>query len=50
MTDVKALGADEVIVATGAVAKRIPIPGADKAIEAVDFLLGNKMAGISLIM
>ena len=45
VTDVKSLGADEVIVATGAVAKRIPIPGADKAIEAVDFLLGNKMAG-----
>ena len=45
VTDVKSLGADEVIVATGAVAKRIPIPGADTAIEAVDFLLGNKMTG-----
>jgi 2-enoate reductase len=45
ITDVKALGADEVIVATGAVAKRIPVKGADKAIEAVDFLLGNKTVG-----
>ena len=45
VTDVKALGADEVIVATGAVAKRIPIPGADNAIEAIDVLLGNKPVG-----
>ena len=43
--DVKALGADEVIVATGAKAKRIPIKGVDTAIEAVDFLLGNKEVG-----
>ena len=39
--DVASLNADEVIVATGATAKRIPIPGADKAVEAVDFLLGD---------
>ena len=43
--DVDALGADEVIVATGAVAKRVPISGAEKAVEAVDFLLGNKTVG-----
>jgi len=39
VTDVTTLGADEIIVATGAKAKRIPIPGAQKSIEAVDFLL-----------
>ena len=43
--DVKALGADEVVVATGAVAKRIPVKGAEKAIEAVDYLLGKKSVG-----
>lgn len=43
--DVNALGADEVIVATGAVAKRIPVKGAETAIEAVDYLLGNKTVG-----
>ncbi len=43
--DVASLGADEVIVATGAVANKIPVPGADKAIEAIDFLLGNKEVG-----
>ena len=45
ITDVNALGADEVIVATGARAKRIPIKGVETAIEAVDFLLGNKEVG-----
>jgi 2-enoate reductase len=43
--DVKSLGVDEVIVATGAKAKRIPVKGADTAIEAIDFLLGNKTVG-----
>jgi 2-enoate reductase len=45
ITDVSTLNADEVIVATGAKAKRIPIKGVDSAIEAVDFLLGNKEVG-----
>lgn len=43
--DVNSLNADEVIIATGATARRIPVKGADTAIEAVDFLLGNKQAG-----
>ena len=43
--DVTSLGADEVIIATGAVAKKIPVKGAEKAIEAVDYLLGNKEVG-----
>ncbi len=36
------LHADEIIVATGSKARKLPIPGAEKAIEAVDFLLGDK--------
>ncbi|MBQ3088358.1 MAG: FAD-dependent oxidoreductase [Clostridia bacterium] len=43
--DVKALDADEIVVATGAKAKRIPVQGAEKAVEAVDYLLGNKEVG-----
>ncbi len=43
--DVKALDADEIIVATGAKAKKIPVKGADTAIEAVDFLLGKAEVG-----
>ena len=48
--DVKLLDADEIIVATGAVAKRIPIPGADKAVEAIDYLLGNKAVGERVVV
>ena len=44
-TEVKSieeLNADEVIVATGAKARKIPVPGIEKAVEAVDFLLGDQ--------
>jgi 2-enoate reductase len=50
ITDVKSLDADEIIVATGAVAKRIPVKGADTAIEAVDYLLGNKEVGENVVI
>ena len=43
--DIAALGADEVIVATGSTANRIPIPGIEKGIQAIDFLLGKKEVG-----
>ncbi len=42
VTSLDELNADEVIVATGAKARKLPIPGAEKAIEAVDYLLGDK--------
>ena len=42
VTSLDALEADEVIVATGAKARKIPVSGAQKAIEAVDYLLGDK--------
>ena len=45
ITDIEALGADEVIIATGAKANRIPVPGFDKGIQAVDFLLGKAEVG-----
>ena len=48
--DISTLGADEVIVATGSVANKIPVKGADKAIEAVDFLLGNKTVGDNVVV
>ena len=45
ITDVNALEADEIIVATGAKARKIPVKGAETAIEAIDFLLGNAEVG-----
>ena len=50
VTDVDALGADEVVVATGSVANRLPVKGAEKGIEAVDFLLGKKEVGENVVI
>ena len=43
--DIASLGADEVIIATGSTPNRIPIPGFDKGIQAIDFLLGKAEVG-----
>ncbi len=48
--DVNKLDADEIIIATGAKAKSIPVKGADMAIEAVDYLLGNKTVGENVVV
>ena len=50
ITDISQLKADEIIVATGAKAKKIPVKGAEKAIEAVDFLLGKKEVGNDVVI
>ncbi len=43
--DIASLGADEVIIATGSKANRIPVPGVERAVQAVDFLLGKAQVG-----
>ena len=48
--DINLIKADEIIVATGAKAKRIPIPGVEKSVEAVDYLLGNKTVGNKVVV
>ncbi len=48
--DVSSLRADEVIVATGATAKKLPVKGAEKAVEAIDFLLGNQSVGENVVV
>ena len=51
VTDVKALGADEVIIATGSTPNVIPVKGVKEyGIEAVDFLLGNKTVGENVVI
>ena len=50
VSDVKTLEADEVIVATGAVANRIPVPGFDQSIQAVDYLLGKHQVGENVVI
>ena len=43
--DLSEVQADEVIIATGSKANRIPVPGIDKGIQAIDFLLGKHEVG-----
>ena len=50
VTDATSLDADEIIVATGAKAKKLPINGADKAVEAVEYLLDKKSVGDNVVI
>ena len=43
--DIASLHADEVIIATGSVAKKIPVKGAEYAMDATEYLLGEKNVG-----
>ena len=43
VTDLSKIPADEYVIATGAKAKTLPIQGADKAIEAIDYLNGKEV-------
>jgi len=48
--DVAALGADEVIIATGATPNRIPVPGIENGIQAIDFLRGRETVGENVVI
>ncbi len=50
VTAIDELDADEIIIATGAVARQLPIPGAEHGIEAVDFLLGQQPVGDNVVI
>ena len=51
ITDISDLDADEVIIATGALPNRIPIPGADEhAMDACDYLLETKTVGDDVVI
>ena len=43
VTDIQSINADEIIVATGSVAKRPPIKGIENSIEATDYLSGKEV-------
>ncbi len=48
--DISALGADEVIIATGATPNKLPVKGAETAVEAIDYLLQNKSVGEKVVV
>ena len=50
IADVSTLNADEVIIATGSKARRLPVKGVKKSIEACDYLLGRKPVGDRVIL
>ena len=50
VTDVDDLGADEVIIATGAVANRLPVTGIEYGIEAIDYLLDKAEVGENVVV
>lgn len=41
--DINSLDADEIVIATGAAARRLRMPGAERAIDATDYLLGRQV-------
>ena len=50
ITDLNLIKADEIIIATGAKARRIPIPGVEHSVEAVDYLLEKKEVGQKVVI
>jgi 2-enoate reductase len=48
--DYKDIIADAYIIATGARAKKLAIPGAENAVEATDYLLGNAEVGDNVVI
>ena len=45
VTDLSQVSADEIIIATGAAPNTLPLPGAEKGIQAVDYLMGKQEVG-----
>ena len=52
ISDLKALDAEEIIVATGAKPRKLPVPGfeGENTVEAIDYLLGKKSVGENVVV
>lgn len=48
--DPESLEADKIVVATGARANRLPVPGAERGIEAIEYLNGDKPVGENIVI
>ena len=50
VTDLTKLNADEIIVATGSSTRKLRIPGAERAVDAIEYLLGEKEVGKNVVV
>lgn len=50
ISDPHTLDADEVVIATGSVPRRLNVPGFEKGIEACEYLLGKKEVGDTVVI
>ncbi|MBQ2864284.1 MAG: FAD-dependent oxidoreductase [Clostridia bacterium] len=50
VTDISTLNADEIVIATGSSTRKLRIPGAEKAIDAIEYLLGQKEVGKNVVI
>lgn len=48
--DIASLNADEVVIATGSTAKKLPVKGAEYAMDATEYLLGEKTVGDKVVI
>ena len=48
--DIESLAADAIVVAIGAEARTLPIPGVERALTAIDFLDGNQECGENIVI
>lgn len=50
VTDLSEIKADEIVVATGSTTRKLRIPGAEKTIDAIEYLLGEKEVGKDVVI
>jgi len=48
--DLSSIDADKVVIATGAIANKLPVKGIEHGIEAIEYLLGDKEAGENVVV
>ncbi len=48
--DITTLDADEVIIATGTTTRKLRIPGAERTVDAIEYLLGEKQVGKNVVV
>lgn len=48
--DLSSISADEIVVATGSTARKLKVPGSERCVDAVEYLLDNSKAGKNVVI